>query len=155
MQAKIFQRPRKTVSPKKSDWNEHQEQVRFFQEARRLPFPWVPDLLMAIPNGGNRHTLTGMRMKAEGQRPGIPDIFLAVPQKTFHGLWIELKCLNSGNPSKDQKRVIKSLREQGYEAQIAHGWEQAWQILLTYLDLKNEELRPFTEAERKYIKERP
>ena len=71
--------------------------------------PSVPDLelLHAIPNGGKRDKVTAAKLKAEGVKAGIPDIFLPVPKavllnpqpayrlepetRYYCGLYIELK----------------------------------------------------------------
>ena len=41
--------------------------------------------LHAIPNGGNRSAVTGARLKAEGVKRGIPDLFLpfTIPMPDF------------------------------------------------------------------------
>lgn len=44
-------------------------------------------LIMAIPNGQYR---AGQRMEP-GLRSGVPDLFLPIPRRGYHGLWIELK----------------------------------------------------------------
>ena len=45
-------------------------------------------LIFAIPNGGKRHIGTARKLKAEGVRSGVPDIFLACPRMPydFHDL---------------------------------------------------------------------
>lgn len=50
---------------------EHQEQVALVRWSR-LSESAHPELrlLIAIPNGGARSTVTGARLKAEGVRPG-------------------------------------------------------------------------------------
>lgn len=90
------------------------------------------ELFYAIPNGGDRHKAVAGKMRAEGQRPGVPDYALPVPRGTFHGLCIELKKLD-GYASREQKDWIKNLRDQGYRAEVARGADQAWQILCDYL----------------------
>ena len=51
--------------------------------------------LFAIPNGGARNKITGAKLKAEGVRKGIPDLFLSVPSipgwECYNGMYMELK----------------------------------------------------------------
>ena len=43
-------------------------------------------LLFAVPNGGHRHRAVAARLKDEGVKAGVPDLFLPVPRGAFHGL---------------------------------------------------------------------
>jgi hypothetical protein len=47
--------------------------------------------IFAIPNGGWRDVRTASRLKAEGVRAGVWDLFFAFPHHSYGGLWIELK----------------------------------------------------------------
>lgn len=74
----------------KSAASEHDLQVACVNWFR-LSYREYSDLLIAIPNGGYRAKSTARYMKAEGQKVGVPDLFLAVPSGKYHGLWIEMK----------------------------------------------------------------
>lgn len=112
---------------------EHNEQVSLFQwwDITQCKKPWA-SLLFAIPNGGLRNIVTAARLKAEGVKPGIPDLFLAWPAGGLHGLWIELKT-PKGRPSRIQKEVLEILRSAGYAAVVAYGWDQAMRYIELYL----------------------
>lgn len=73
--------------------SEHQEQAALLEW-----WNWqagaLRNLLFAIPNGGARVRRTGKILQQEGVRPGVPDLFLAIPTDDWHGLWIEVN-----NPS--------------------------------------------------------
>lgn len=118
----------------------------------------VPDsrLLFAIPNGGARHIRTGVRLKAEGVRAGIPDLFLSVPRRIAegqtelsasvtglthmrYGLYIELKTWE-GKTSDPQRQVMAALRSQGYEVALARGVAQAQQAITAYCNGREVEL---------------
>lgn len=45
----------------------------------------------ATPNGGHRNKITASNMKAEGQMPGVWDVFVAIPSQGYHGMFIEFK----------------------------------------------------------------
>ena len=89
-------------------------------------------LLFAIPNGGARHVLTGKMLKDEGVRSGVPDLFLAAPNDRCNGLFIELKK-PKGRATKAQLEYIQLLRFQGYYTAICYGFEDATNMILSYL----------------------
>jgi hypothetical protein len=90
------------------------------------------EALFAIPNGGSRDPITGSRLKAEGVRPGIPDLMLAVPVSPHAGLFMEMK---EGNRplSEAQVRVGRYLISVGYLATAARSSEEAIKIIKKYL----------------------
>ena len=71
---------------------EHREQVALFK-ALKLQERTNPLFanVFAIPNGGHRHIKVAAKLKAEGVKAGIPDIFVAVPNSYSAGLFIEMK----------------------------------------------------------------
>lgn len=97
--------------------------------------------LFAIPNGGARHKAVAGKLKAEGVRPGIPDLCLAVPLKhqgaagvefLAAGLFIEMK--RRGNKaSPEQEAVILFLRQRGYHVVIAWDAGEAINAIKAYL----------------------
>lgn len=86
-----------------------------------------------IPNEGKRPCATGARMRKEGLKRGVPDIFLPVPKGEYHGLFIELKRLRGSKTSDDQKGWISALRRQGYQAHVCEGWQEAADRIEEYL----------------------
>jgi hypothetical protein len=121
-------RARFQVPPKAR--SEHQEQTLVVQ-ILRLEYPDVEALLFAIPNGGHRHPGVGAKLKAEGVKAGIPDLFLAIPAHEYHGLFIEMKK-PGGATSKAQLEWHQALRDQGYKVAIAYGHEEALEIIEEY-----------------------
>lgn len=113
---------------------EHQEQCALFEWAAWQEGLWPELRLMyAIPNGGKRDIRTAAMLKAEGVKPGVPDIFLPVPRGGKHGLYIELKRRKGGTVSKAQESWIRALTEQGYWCTVCHGWEAARDEILRYM----------------------
>jgi len=93
----------------------------------------VLSLLHAIPNGGSRHPAEAANLKRQGVVAGIPDLFLPVPAKGKHGLYIEMKRKKGGRLSPYQKDVIDRLQKIGYEVIVAKGADEAIQAIETYL----------------------
>lgn len=120
---------------------EHDDQVALFRWAA-LQAKAVPELrlLFAVPNGGQRSKATAGRLKAEGVKAGVPDVCLPVPRDGFGACYIELK--RSKQPGKPagvetpaQKAMRKALTEAGNYAAVCHGWGEAREALMWYLDM--------------------
>lgn len=113
---------------------EAQEQATLFSWAKmkERKYPELR-LLFHIPNEGKRSEAQGARFKAEGMKPGVPDLFLPVARGLWHGLFIELKRQKGGRVSEAQRRWIADLERQGYRAEVACGWHEAAEIIEIYL----------------------
>ncbi|MFI3270839.1 MAG: VRR-NUC domain-containing protein, partial [Pseudomonadota bacterium] len=83
-------------------------------------------------NGGHRHIAVASKLKAEGVKAGIPDLFLPVPRGELHGLYIEMKA-QGGKVSPAQKAMMKALKGQGYGCIVAYTWNQAFETIKEYL----------------------
>jgi hypothetical protein len=90
-------------------------------------------LLFAIPNGGERNVIVASKLKAEGVRAGVPDLFLACGHSIYNGLFIEMKKTKGGRVSDNQKSFINLLTDRGYKAIVCHGWNEARQAIEEYL----------------------
>jgi hypothetical protein len=93
-------------------------------------------LMFHIPNEGKRSRTTGARMRQEGLKRGVPDIFLPVPRGGFHGLFIEMKRIKGSKTSDDQKGWLEALHRQGYQAFVCKGWCEAADRIEEYLEVK-------------------
>ena len=115
---------------------EHQEQAALMKLCAAKTYQY-PDLayIFAIPNGGQRNLVTAARLKAEGVKPGIPDLFLAVPKGDYHGMFIEMKARQNGKLSVHQKACIASFKRRGYACVVAYGWEEAWAEIVKYITI--------------------
>lgn len=65
-------------------------------------------LMFAVPNGGDRHPAVAAKLKAEGVKAGVPDIFLPVPRNGYHGLFIELKELKGADQPLHKSSGLKT-----------------------------------------------
>lgn len=99
-------------------------------------FAWIdthmsiyPELAsaFAVPNGGHRHPAVALRMKAEGVRPGVPDVLLLRPSADglYHGAAWELK-VGSNRTSQAQRDWGKLLSAAGYRFTVI--WDD-WKLV--------------------------
>jgi hypothetical protein len=117
---------------------EHQEQSLLFQWAA-VAVTRYPELrwLAAVPNGGHRAISVAKRLKAEGVKPGYPDVLLDVARGGYHGLRVELKRTKGGAVSGEQRDWHNWLWEQGYCISVCKGWEEARDVIVKYLTLES------------------
>ena len=112
---------------------EHDEQVALFEWAsmQECVYPELR-LLHAIPNGGWRGWKTGKYLKAEGVKPGVPDICLPVSRGAYHGLYVEMK-FDKNDLTPNQQSWVLALRQQGYDVVVCWSFEEARAAILAYL----------------------
>lgn len=113
--------------------DEHEHQVMLFRWADSA-LHLCPELalMLAIPNAGKRTATAGGRMKAEGLKPGAPDVLLLVPRRVWGCLAIEMKSAK-GVLSELQKQWLRALNEQNNCAQVCRSWVEARDTVLAYL----------------------
>lgn len=128
--------PPKTKKPVERIPTEHIEQVAVCQwwkgYAAQHKIP--ENLLFAIPNGANKSMASAAKFKREGLRKGVPDLFLAISMKGWHGLFIEMKRVKRSYASDEQIEVGGLLVKQGYEVYFCLGAEQAIKVIKEYLE---------------------
>lgn len=125
--------------------SEHDEQAALFEWAALMSNrPGFEPLrfLFAIPNGGHRNPVTASKLKAEGVKPGVPDVCLPAPRNApdgtiYHGLFVELKVKpNRTTPA--QVDWLAYLNEAGYLAVVCYSWQEAARVITEYLDANEE-----------------
>ena len=123
-------RRRSNVSPL-----EAKEQKFLFQWAENMAVLKWPELRLMyhVPNGGSRNSIEAANLKAQGVKPGVPDVFLPVARKGFHGLYIEMKRRRGGILSKYQKEYIEALKKQGYRVEVCKGFHAAADVIEDYM----------------------
>lgn len=114
--------------------SEHHEQSELMKwaELNRQKFPMLK-ALFAIANGGHRHITVAMQMKAEGVKPGVPDLMLPYPSNGYNGLFVEMKRRVGGRLSEEQKQWREMLQGYGYCVRVCKGWEEAKDAITDYL----------------------
>ena len=118
---------------------EAQEQEALFRWAAYAAGRWPQlRLLYHIPNGGSRHPAGAAHMKAQGVKPGVPDICLPVPAGRYAALYIELQRKRGGRVSDEQRGWIEALNRAGNRAVVCRGWDEAREEIVRYLGFKEQ-----------------
>ncbi len=125
--------------------SEHDYQVQVIDwcnmMAQHKVYPML-EWIYAVPNGGDRHKAVAGKLKAEGVKPGVPDLCLPYPVTVddsilhygYHGLYIEMKSRDTkGRVSPNQKKWLEYLGGVGYKVEVAWNAMEAVQILEDYL----------------------
>lgn len=138
-------RAQKMKLPKALQRTEHDEQKELFAWIEQSPMSIRAEAKMAfaIPNFSGRLGKTppiaairqAQKLKAEGRKAGVPDVFLPVARGGSHGLFVEMKR-GDGIPSdvsREQREWSAALMEQGYLVRTCYGFEQAREVITEYL----------------------
>lgn len=91
-------------------------------------------LIYHVPNEGKRSPQYGSMMKKAGLKSGVPDLFLPVAKKKFHGLYIELKDGHK-KPTKNQLWWLEHLAKQGYRCLVCESFGAAVAAISDYMDI--------------------
>lgn len=84
-----------------------------------------PDLdYFAIPNGGERNAIVAAKLKAEGVKSGVPDLFFPSLR-----LFVEMKRVKGGSVSPVQKHWHDRLTKAGYRVEVCRGAAEAVRVL--------------------------
>jgi hypothetical protein len=112
---------------------EHHEQVILFKWLEQYASTHILwGNIFAIPNGGHRHFSVARKLKAEGVRKGVPDIFCAAPTERCAGLFIEMK-IKPNRPSADQKDWLARLEDAGYRTEVCYSFEDAQVLIVSHM----------------------
>ena len=122
--------------------SEHHEQVALFDwaayQSNRYP---ELKMMFAVPNGGQRNIRVAMKLKKEGVKAGVPDIFLPIVRDGWHGLFIEMK-VGKNKCSLSQINWIAHLRSENYRVTVCYGFDEARRMIENYLGIKESSTRP-------------
>jgi len=135
---KRISNPTKTRIPKELCPLEETEQITLASW-----LDWNKVLYCHVPNGGYRHPVTANRFKAQGVKPGVPDILIfSAPLSGWNweierthtgikGVAIELKRKDKslGRLSDNQAHWISALRERGWLCNAFYGADAAIEYL--------------------------
>lgn len=113
--------------------SEHQMQVRIVNWAKANEgvcplLKWM----FAVPNGGKRNVGTAVKLKAEGVKKGVPDLWLPVRTAKYTGVVLENK-VGYNKTSPEQREWITFLQEQGWLVKVCYNAAEAIEVLREYL----------------------
>ena len=119
--------------------SESREQIELMKWAalKRQTYPQL-DFMFHVANGGHRHPAIAARLKAEGVKPGVPDLILPFPSNGYGALFLEMKKRVGGRLSDEQKVWRDYLSSVGYCVRVCPGWEVAAAAIVEYLTPKTE-----------------
>lgn len=119
--------------------SEYSEQVAIFKRAH-LYAKRYPELrfLNGSLNGVRVPIGLAVKCKKAGMREGYPDLQLPVCRGGYPGLYVELKRIKGGKIDPAQKDWAEFLTSQGYMHRFCKGCDEAWDVIINYLNLKNE-----------------
>ena len=122
---------RSTTRTRKKPPLEFFEQVGFL-EWFESKFPRVR--IFAIPNGGKRSIATAKKLKKEGVKAGVPDLF--IPE---WNVWVEMKRKKGGRVSPVQKDWHEYLVNScGHTVIVGHGSEDASRQVMDFVKEKTQ-----------------
>jgi hypothetical protein len=90
---------------------------------------------LQFPNGSLRNIIVAKKLKAEGVKAGVADLFLMIPNKIFHGLFIEVKT-PVGRQQPSQKDFEKIAFDSGYCYEVVRSLDDLIQCLETYKKIR-------------------
>ena len=123
-----------------SNNNEHSRLQAACIKYFRYQFSEYKDLLFSIPNGiplANQNIRTKIynKLKEEGLQPGVPDLFLAVGNSIYNGMFIEIKT-KTDRLRKKQVDMICALEQQNYKCVVVRSVDEFIEIIDEYLRIK-------------------
>lgn len=103
--------------------------------------PVLREFFCKNDNEGKRSPLQGYNLKRLGLRPGVSDILIYYPTKTYHGLWLEVKrnkkysaSERSANSWIAQEKFIETVKSVGFAGHFCYGWLEGKIIIENYLN---------------------
>ena len=112
---------------------EHYDQVRVLDWLERN-MKDVYRYTHATPNGGLRSKITAIKMVAEGQKKGYPDLSIDLARGGYHGLRIEMKH-GFNRLTTEQIDWMSRLSDAGYYCFEARSPEEAIEAIKEYVSL--------------------
>lgn len=109
---------------------EHAHQVTVVNNFRNN-YTEEQGIIFSIPNGDYRHQSIAVRLKAEGLLAGIPD--LCILKAGGDILFVEMKKLQGGTVSKEQKKIHPIMEKLGFKVIVCRGYEEAIKAIEAFM----------------------
>ena len=130
----IVYRPAKLPDPKKCR-DEKFEQVDLNSFCLKIwPVESASMFHVINESEGKSSGFYGAELNRQGRKKGVPDWPVMIPNKQFHGLFVELKKESGGSISKEQKAFFTRHLALGYQCVFAYGYKAALVAITEYLD---------------------
>lgn len=120
----------------RSEHLEQKEVVQYF----RGKWPELKLCIWSCPNGfvaGGRNKHAGInKLKSEGYTVGVADLQIAIPNRGFFGMFIEMKKADGkeSDVKPEQVAFIEAMRGQGYCAIVCYGAKDAIKMIDEYME---------------------
>lgn len=117
-----------------SEFQEHKEVIRWWRET----YPQYEKCTRVSMNGinlpvnGQKAARIISQMISQGMVKGESDLFFAVPNLTYHGLFIEMKA-EGGKATPEQLEYIELMLSLQYEAVVLEGAKAAKEFIADYM----------------------
>jgi hypothetical protein len=85
----------------------------------------------AIPNGGLRNIKVASKLKQEGVKAGVADLFVALSNGKYHGLFIEVK-VGKNRQQPNQKIFEQKVLENGYQYKVVRSIDEMVAVIREY-----------------------
>lgn len=109
---------------------EHKLQVNICKYLDLIKIPYF-----AIPNGGQRNIIVASKLKAEGVKKGVADLFIMVGNSKYYGLFIEVKV--GKNKQQETQIAFEELAtKQEYLYKVVYSLDELINILDIYLKIR-------------------
>lgn len=134
----VLPAPAPRLAPRREKFalTEHDIQAAAFEKindvAEQLRRPGLARVF-AVPNGGMRSKRTAAKLKAEGVKPGVLDIWCPVARGGFLGCVIEVKT-PTGSLRPGQPEWLAAMMAEGWRAVVHDTSDGIWYELTAYLD---------------------
>lgn len=93
--------------------------------------PILRKCVIHIPNEGKRTVMYGKHLKDMGMRPGVADLFIAMPRRGYNGAWIELKS-KYGILSEHQANFLNDMSAQNFFTKVCSSVDSALEVIQWY-----------------------
>lgn len=91
--------------------------------------------LYHCPNGGSRNVVEATKLKRMGTKAGVSDLCLPYPNKTYIGLYIEMKY-GKNKLQDSQIEFLKDMAENGHYVVTCYKADDAIETIKDYLNNK-------------------
>ena len=110
-------------------------------------FPKFKARYLRLEVGGQRTKISQAILKAEGNKAGTPDIFIALPSTLHSGLWLEVKVEKGKMTEKQKDFAVEMFRD--YYCTTGYGIKQCKSVITSYMALCGQQLAYHQESLRK------